>query len=60
MLQLPVSAFLALSLFSGSFKLEVVSNNPSGRRNWLALSTNFLSSLVMIAVVQLYDHGFVS
>jgi hypothetical protein len=49
-----------LSLFSGSFKLEVVRNNPSGRRNWLALSTNFLSSLVMIAVVQFYDHGFVS
>jgi hypothetical protein len=45
---------LALSLFSGSFKTEV-RNNPSNRRNWCSLLTTFLSPLVMISIVQLYD-----
>jgi hypothetical protein len=45
---------LALSLFSGSFNTEV-RNNPSNRRNRRSLLTTFLSPLVMISVVQLYD-----
>jgi hypothetical protein len=51
---------LVLSLFSGSSKHDVVRNNPSIGRNWLTLLTMYLSSLVMISVVKLYDHGCVS
>jgi hypothetical protein len=50
---------LAISFFLGSFKHDV-RNNPSIGRNWFTLLTTFLSSLVMISAVQLYDHGCVS
>jgi hypothetical protein len=51
---------LALSLFSGSFKHEVVRNNPSSRRNWFTLLTTFFAGNNLISVVQLCDHVFVS